>query len=29
MIAWAGLVRFRRDGGAGPTAARSRWPLGS
>jgi N6-L-threonylcarbamoyladenine synthase len=29
MIAWAGLLRFRREGAAGPAAARSRWPLGS
>jgi N6-L-threonylcarbamoyladenine synthase len=29
MIAWAGLLRFRRDGVSAPTAARSRWPLGS
>ncbi len=31
MIAWAGLLRFRRDGTADPAAAvaRSRWPLGT
>ena len=31
MIAWAGLLRFRRDGAPPPDAARarSRWPLGS
>ncbi|MFN2386488.1 MAG: tRNA (adenosine(37)-N6)-threonylcarbamoyltransferase complex transferase subunit TsaD, partial [Thermoanaerobaculia bacterium] len=31
MIAWAGLLRFRREGGVAPEAAtaRSRWPLGS
>jgi N6-L-threonylcarbamoyladenine synthase len=29
MIAWAGLLRYRHDGSAVPTAARSRWPLGS
>jgi N6-L-threonylcarbamoyladenine synthase len=31
MIAWAGLLRFRRVGenGLPPPAARSRWPLGS
>ena len=31
MIAWAGLLRFRRDGAPAPDAvvARSRWPLGS
>ena len=31
MIAWAGLLRFRKDGPQDPAgaAARSRWPLGS
>jgi len=31
MIAWAGLLRFRRDGAPDPAAAaaRSRWPLGT
>jgi tRNA N6-adenosine threonylcarbamoyltransferase len=31
MIAWAGVVRYRRDGtaAAAPAVARSRWPLGS
>lgn len=31
MIAWAGLLRFRREGAPPPEAARarSRWPLGS
>ncbi len=31
MIAWAGLLRYRREGGGDPAAAqaRSRWPLGS
>jgi tRNA A37 threonylcarbamoyltransferase TsaD len=31
MIAWAGLLRFRRDGPVDLAAAvaRSRWPLGS
>lgn len=30
MIAWAGLLRLRRDGpNAPPSPARSRWPLGS
>ncbi len=31
MIAWAGLLRFRRDGAPDPATAnaRSRWPLGS
>lgn len=31
MIAWAGLLRFRREGPVPPeaAAARSRWPLGS
>ena len=31
MIAWAGLLRFRRDGEGDPAQAnaRSRWPLGS
>jgi N6-L-threonylcarbamoyladenine synthase len=29
MIAWAGLLRFRRDGTGAPAPARSRWPLGS
>ena len=30
MIAWAGLLRLRRDGpDAPPSPARSRWPLGS
>jgi len=30
MIAWAGLLRFRREGAKGPeeAQARSRWPLG-
>ena len=32
MIAWAGLLRFRRDGARGTPPwppARSRWPLGT
>jgi N6-L-threonylcarbamoyladenine synthase len=31
MIAWAGMLRFRREGAGDPAdaAARSRWPLGS
>ena len=31
MIAWAGLLRFRREGAKGPeeAQARSRWPLGT
>jgi N6-L-threonylcarbamoyladenine synthase len=31
MIAWAGLLRYRRDGAPDPAAAvaRSRWPLGT
>jgi N6-L-threonylcarbamoyladenine synthase len=31
MIAWAGLLRFRRDGAGDSDSvhARSRWPLGS
>ena len=31
MIAWAGLLRYRREGGTHPAtaAARSRWPLGA
>jgi N6-L-threonylcarbamoyladenine synthase len=31
MIAWAGLLKYRREGASGPdaAAARSRWPLGS